>query len=306
MLFSRRLVLQNKRLCLPLAIKCLTVSPHLGDDWIVNQIRLAALWLRFGGLARPQSRLQLLRRIHRRPGVRMLHRPRLHLIEKTPRIILCFHRKTLFHGFEFQQNWFSLHIQFLPSIAAACKPRATAARAAPPPDAAAAKFPRWPDVSYSTSEDNPPDDLWRRPNAPHPPSPLTATHRLTKTLPSIHPPSACDAAPSTCSKPPAVAGSISRRPPPPHAILPPKSRTQKMDGATATNPSSKRATAAPPCAPEAAPPDNSPRSSRCRLIPLFIEPRHRLSARGFFRSNAHLQHFTFSIGCFLVNSLRRL
>src|SRR5580692_10959527 len=116
----------------------------------------------------------------------MRHRPRLHLIEETPRIAIGLRREIFFHGFEFQQNWFSLHILFLPSTAAACKPRATAARAAPPPDAAAAKFPHWPDVSYSTSEDNPPDDSWRRPNAPHPPSPLTATHRLTETLPSIH------------------------------------------------------------------------------------------------------------------------
>jgi hypothetical protein len=51
------------------------------------------------------------------------------------------------------------------------------------------------------------------------------------------------------------------------ATLPPKSRTQKTDGAIATNLSSRRATDATPCAPVAAPPDNSRHSSRCKRIP---------------------------------------
>src|SRR5664280_1323149 len=199
----------------------------------------------------------------------MLHQPSVHLIEEKPRVAVRFRRQPFFHGFEFQKNWFSLHILFLPSIAAACKPRATNGGAARPLDAAAAKLKHWPDVSYSTSEDNPPDDLWRRPNASHPPWLLPATHRRNGMLPSIHPPPACGATPSTCSKPPAVAGSLSGRPPLPRATLPPKSRTQKMDGATATNLLSRRATDVPPCAREAAPPDNSPRSSRCKLIPLL-------------------------------------
>src|ERR1035441_8548434 len=96
-------------------------------------------------------------------------------------------------------------------------------------------------------------------------------------LPPVHPPPACDATPSACSKSPTVGGLLSGRRPPPRAILPLKSRNQNTDGATATNPSSRRATDAPPCAPEAAPPDNSPRSSRCKPIPFFNSRPRRSS-----------------------------
>src|ERR1039458_9932964 len=218
---------------------------HFGNDWIIHTIGLARRRRRLGGFARPQSHLQFFRRIHHRPGVRMLCQPCVHLIEKTPRVAVRLCRQPFFHGFEFQKNWFSLHIRFLPLIAAGGKPSASDTRVVPPMDAPAAKLRRWPDACNSTSEDNPPDAPWRRPNAPHPPWLWPEMRRRKEMLPPVHPPPACGATPSTCSKYPAVAGSLSGRPPPPRATLPPKSRTQNTDGATATNPWSRRATDAP-------------------------------------------------------------